>query len=73
MEALGDMDNAVQYRLLLLQPWPIVKRHKKHVTLNRVGIPDTKVDSSICKSLFQDIMKFNTELNPIYGWKSVVR
>jgi hypothetical protein len=60
----------VQYRPSPLQPWPTVKRHKKHVTLNRVGVPDTKVDSSVRKSLYQDIMKFSTELNPIYGWKA---
>jgi hypothetical protein len=43
--------------------------HKKHVPLNRNGAPDTMMDSTVCKSLHQDLMKFSTELNPRNGWK----
>jgi hypothetical protein len=38
--------------------------------LNRVGVPDTDIDSNDCKSLHQDPMRFSTELNPIRSWKS---
>jgi hypothetical protein len=44
-------------------------RHKKHVPLNRNGALDTMTDSTVCKSLHQDLMKFNAELNPRNGWK----
>jgi hypothetical protein len=43
--------------------------HKKHVPLNRNGALDTMTDSTVCKSLHQDPMKFSAELNPRNGWK----
>jgi hypothetical protein len=53
-----------------MQPHSTTQRKRKHVPLNRQGVTDAEIDSSICKSLHQDIMKFSTKLNPIYGWKA---
>ena len=52
-----------------MHAWASAVRHKKHVSLNHNGAPDTMTDSTVCKSLHQDLMKFNVELNPRNGWK----
>jgi hypothetical protein len=66
----AEDDNAFQYMSSLIQSKPLIRRHKKHVPLNGQGVLDIEVDSSVCKTLYQDLMRFSSELNPTYGWKA---
>jgi hypothetical protein len=59
----------VQYKPFPVHARASAVRHKKYILLNRNGAPDTMTDSTVCKSLHQDLMKFNAELNPRNGWK----
>jgi hypothetical protein len=65
-----DMDTSKQYQVAAKHQRPGLGRPKKHVPLNWQGTPDTAIDSPVCKSLNQDLMKFSAELNPVFGWKS---
>jgi hypothetical protein len=66
----NDMQNEMQYRSGAPHGRSANLRRQKPVPLNRNGVPDSEVDSSVCKTLHQDLMKFSAKLNPIYGWKT---
>jgi hypothetical protein len=65
-----DVGNAMTFRTSSSKGIAVIHHRKKHVPLNRQRVPDSEVDQGVYKSLHQDVMRFSTELNPVYAWKA---
>jgi hypothetical protein len=57
LAGLDDFEQQQHYRQSGLHAGPSSVRQKKHVPLNRQGVPDSVVDSSVCRSLHQGCHK----------------